>query len=300
MIMVKELTIKCLLVSLVSICLCQQNFAQNLKSELKLNNTIDSLSFMLGVAQSNGLKEYLSEKMDVDTAYMSDFANGLRDGALNCNEPNKNAYYAGVQIGQQLCSQMIKGINLEIFGENEEKSISLSHLLSGFLVGINNSSNEALFSEASELTQILMEKIKEDNITPEQHEYKKKNEDWLEANKKKPGVITTTSGLQYKVIKKGLGKKPTEDSEIVCHYEGRLIDGTEFDNSYKRNEPVSFPINTVIKGWTEALLLMPVGSIWEIYIPQTLGYGNRETGMIKPFSTLVFKIELISAKDILE
>ena len=99
---------------------------------------------------------------------------------------------------------------------------------------------------------------------------------------------------KYEIIKEGNGKKPGATDRVKCHYEGTLIDGTEFDSSYKRNEPATFRANQVIKGWTEALTMMPVGSKWELYIPQELGYGGRETGgQIKPFSTLIFEVELV-------
>ena len=116
----------------------------------------------------------------------------------------------------------------------------------------------------------------------------------MEENKTKEGVITTESGLQYKVIKAGNGEIPTKESSVKVNYKGTLIDGTEFDSSYKRNAPATFRADQVIKGWTEALTMMPVGSKWELYIPQELAYGSRETGgLIKPFSTLIFEVELL-------
>lgn len=274
----------------------RQSFAQSINNELKFNDDIDSLSFVLGVSHSNGLFEYLQERLDVDTAYISDYIKGVYVGTQSVSDPSQNAFYAGVQIGQQISNQMITGINSELFGDNETRGISMSHFLTGFVLGINNNSDEALFSKATKEVEILMEKIKDSNVTPEQKIYKKENEDWLVANKKKPGIHTLPSGLQYKIIKQGTGKKPTEESEVKCHYEGRLIDGTVFDSSYKRKEPITFRPNQVIKGWTDALLSMPAGSIWEVYIPQYLAYGNRIQDMIPAFSTLVFKLELISTK----
>ena len=119
-------------------------------------------------------------------------------------------------------------------------------------------------------------------------------------NKEKEGVVTTESGLQYKIIKEGKGAIPTKTDKVKVHYKGTLIDGTEFDSSYSRKDkdgnpqPATFRANQVIKGWTEALTMMPVGSKWELYIPQELAYGSRETGAhIKPFSTLIFEVELL-------
>ena len=117
---------------------------------------------------------------------------------------------------------------------------------------------------------------------------------FLSANKSKPGVITTASGLQYEVVTMGAGAKPTAEDTVVCHYKGTLVDGKEFDNSYTRGEPISFPVGGVIKGWTEALQLMPKGSKWKLYIPSELGYGDRSAGpFIGPGMTLIFEVELL-------
>jgi FKBP-type peptidyl-prolyl cis-trans isomerase FklB len=125
----------------------------------------------------------------------------------------------------------------------------------------------------------------------------KEGETFLAANKKKEGVVTLPSGLQYKILKTGDGPKPTKDQTVKCHYRGTLIDGTEFDSSYKRGEPTEFPVGQVIKGWTEALQLMPVGSKWQLFIPSDLAYGPNGAGqMIGPNVTLIFDIELISIK----
>ena len=124
---------------------------------------------------------------------------------------------------------------------------------------------------------------------------KKTGEEFLAANKTKEGVVTTPSGLQYKVIKQGTGPKPTASDTVVCNYRGTLIDGKEFDSSYKRGEPATFPVSGVIKGWTEALQLMPVGSKYELYIPSQLAYGERGAGPdIGPNTTLIFEVELLS------
>lgn len=123
----------------------------------------------------------------------------------------------------------------------------------------------------------------------------KEGEAFLAANKTKPGVVTTPSGLQYKVITAGTGPKPTVDDTVLCHYRGTLIDGTEFDSSYKRNAPAKFPVKGVIKGWTEALQLMPVGSKWQLWVPATLAYGDRGAGsQIGPNTMLIFEVELLS------
>ncbi len=125
-------------------------------------------------------------------------------------------------------------------------------------------------------------------------EYIAQNEAFLATNKTKAGVTTTASGLQYEVIKMGTGPKPTAQSTVKVHYAGTLIDGTEFDSSIKRNEPAQFPVSGVIPGWTEALQLMPVGSKFKLYLPQSIAYGANGAGeVIKPYSTLIFEVELL-------
>jgi len=123
----------------------------------------------------------------------------------------------------------------------------------------------------------------------------KEGQDFLAENKTKDGVVTLSSGLQYKILTPGTGPKPTADDTVVCNYRGTFIDGTEFDSSYKRNQPATFPVKGVIKGWTEALQLMPVGSKWQLFIPPDLAYGSRGAGgVIGPNKTLVFEVELLS------
>jgi FKBP-type peptidyl-prolyl cis-trans isomerase FklB len=146
---------------------------------------------------------------------------------------------------------------------------------------------EAFQNEMRTKQQAMMAQAAEKNA--------KEGEAFLAANKTKEGVVTTPSGLQYKVITAGTGPKPTLDDTVVCHYRGTLINGTEFDSSYKRKEPAKFPVKGVIKGWTEALQLMPVGSKWQLWVPSTLAYGDRGAGAdIGPNTMLIFEVELIS------
>ncbi|MGO9588545.1 MAG: FKBP-type peptidyl-prolyl cis-trans isomerase [Candidatus Acidiferrales bacterium] len=124
----------------------------------------------------------------------------------------------------------------------------------------------------------------------------KEGQEFLAANKTKDGVVTLPSGLQYKIITPGTGPKPTADDTVVCNYSGALLDGKEFDSSYKRGQPAEFPLKGVIKGWTEALQLMPVGSKWQLFIPSDLAYGPQGRGPIPPNATLIFQVELLSIK----
>jgi FKBP-type peptidyl-prolyl cis-trans isomerase FklB len=124
---------------------------------------------------------------------------------------------------------------------------------------------------------------------------KKEGDEFLAQNKTKEGVVTLPSGLQYKILKEGTGPKPSASDSVVCNYKGTLIDNTEFDSSYKRGQPATFPVGQVIKGWTEVLQLMPVGSKWQVFVPSDLAYGPRAPGgAIGPNSTLIFEIELLS------
>jgi FKBP-type peptidyl-prolyl cis-trans isomerase len=140
-----------------------------------------------------------------------------------------------------------------------------------------------------------LRKKQQEKMQAEGAENKKVGDAFLAANKSKEGVVTTPSGLQYKILKEGTGPKPTATDSVVCNYKGTLINGTEFDSSYKRGQPATFPVNGVIKGWTEALQLMPVGSKWQLFIPAELAYGERGPGgQIGPNSTLIFEVELLS------
>jgi len=123
----------------------------------------------------------------------------------------------------------------------------------------------------------------------------KAGQDFLDANKSKPGIVTLPSGLQYEVLTEGTGSKPLATNKVTCHYHGTLIDGTVFDSSVRRGQPATFPLNAVIKGWTEGLQLMPTGSKWRFFIPANLGYGDRQvSAQIGPNSTLIFEVELLS------
>ena len=262
------------------------------KADLK--DEVDTLSYAMGMAQTQGLKEYLSDRLQIDTAYMDDFIKGLNDGANAGDDKKKAAYYAGIQIGQQISNQMVKGINHEVFGDDSTKTISLKNFMAGFVSGTTGKKGLMTVEQAAQVAQAKMVSIKAKAMEKQYGPNKVAGEKFLAANKKKPGVVTLPSGVQYKVIKEGNGPMPKDTSMVKVQYEGKTIDGKVFDSSYKRGEPISLRANQVIKGWTEALVHLPVGSVWEVYIPQNLAYGEREQGQIKPFSVLIFKIELVS------
>ena len=160
-------------------------------------------------------------------------------------------------------------------------------------------SNSELKLSKEEMQQILsdFQKKEQEELAAAASNNKASGEKFLAENKSKDGVKTTESGLQYKVVTAGEGEKPKASSQVVVHYRGTLIDGTEFDSSYSRGEPATLGVNQVIKGWQEALQMMPVGSKWQIYVPADLAYGQRGAGgTIKPNSTLIFDIELLEIK----
>ena len=259
-----------------------------------LKSDVDTVSYAIGMAQTQGLKDYLVGRLGVDTTYMDEFIKGLNEGANAGDDKKKAAYYAGIQIGQQISNQMVKGINHELFGEDSTKTISLKNFMAGFISGTTGKGGLMTPDSAAQVAQQLMRTIKAKNMEKEFGPNKKAGEDFLKENAKKQDVKTLKSGVQYKVIKEGTGALPKDTSLVKVHYEGKTLDGKVFDSSYKRNEPTEFRANQVIKGWTDALLHMPAGSIWEVYIPQELAYGERQQGAdIKPFSMLIFKIELL-------
>ena len=280
--------------ALAAVAAVMMNSCSNGTPKANLKSDIDTVSYAIGMAQTQGLKEYLVGRLGVDTAYMDDFIKGLNEGANAGDDKKKAAYYAGIQIGQQISNQMVKGINHELFGEDSTKTISLKNFMAGFIAGTVGKGGLMTVDSAAQVAQDMMRAIKAKNLEKEFGGNKAEGEKFLAENGKKEGVKLLPSGVQYKVIKEGTGALPKDTSMVKVHYEGKTIDGKVFDSSYKRNEPADFRANQVIKGWTDALVHMPAGSIWEVYIPQELAYGERQQGTdIKPFSTLIFKIELL-------
>ena len=193
------------------------------------------------------------------------------------NYMDKFSYSIGLGIGQNLSSMGIKDLSVEDFAQ------AIKDVLEGNQTAISH-------QEAREIVNKYFEEL-EAKMGAAAIEQGKA---FLEGNKKRAGVVTLPSGLQYEVIKEGNGKKPKATDQVRCHYEGTLIDGTLFDSSIKRGEPAVFGVNQVIPGWVEALQLMSEGAKWKLYIPSELAYGARGAGeMIPPHSTLVFEVELL-------
>jgi FKBP-type peptidyl-prolyl cis-trans isomerase FklB len=256
-----------------------------------LNNSSDSLSYAAGVALTNGLVSYLLQQK-MDTTMMSDFVRGLREGIRSVGDPKQKAYMVGLDIARQVNERMLPGISEEF--KDSPDSIISDLLCRGFIDAIEGDSTVFTYDAAD---KFFTEKRALDKIAKENKLYgpnREAGEQFLKENAKKDSVIVLPSGLQYKVLVKGNGEVPLEDQKVQVNYEGRLIDGTVFDSSARHDDkPTEFKPNQVIKGWSEALTMMPVGSKWQLFIPYYLAYGNRSAGVIKPYSTLIFDVELV-------
>lgn len=201
-------------------------------------------------------------------------------------QKQKASYGIGCDIGKNF-KQEFPDVDVEAM------VLGFRHAISGAKLAIDE----------KELTQVMTEFQKEmmsrraERMAVEGEKNKKEGEAFLAENQKKEGVVTMPSGLQYKIIKAGTGPKPKKENTVKCHYRGTLLDGKEFDSSYKRGEPMEYPVGNFIPGWIEALQLMPVGSRWELYVPANLAYGDRGNGGdIGPGALLIFELELIAIK----
>ena len=259
----------------------------NLKSE------IDTVSYAMGVMQGQSLKEYMTRGMGIDTAYVDEFIKGLNVGVNAGDDKKKSAYYAGVQIGQQISNQMVKAINHDLFGDDSTKSVSMKNLMAALICGVKGEKTIMTAEQAQMVWQAKSQAIKAKSMEQQYGKNKEEGAKFMAEYAKKPGVKKLDGGVLYRVIKEGKGEMPKDTSLVRVHYEGKTVDGKVFDSSYERKEPVQLRANQVIPGWTTALTHMPVGSTWEVVIPYDKAYGDRETPQIKPFSTLIFKIELV-------
>ena len=266
------------------------------KADLK--NDIDTVSYSMGMSQTRGLKEYLVKYLDVDTTYMDAFIKGLLEAAKAGGDKETAAYYAGIQMGQQISNQMFKGINNELFGEDTTQTISMNNFLAGYIAGATGENQLMTMEQADSIAEVYRKAIKMREALRQYADNKAAGEKFLAENAQKEGVTVLSSGVQYKVIKEGSGEIPRESSFVEIKYEGKTIDGIVFDSLYDRDMPASFQVNKVIMGWTEALCHMPVGSVWEVYIPQELAYGERSTSEFEPFSALIYRIELLRIRKV--
>ena len=259
---------------------------------VKLVSGSDSVSYAAGMSVTNGLVPYLVQQQGIDTTYMADFVKGFQMVTKGGSDPKMKAYAAGMDIAKQVMERMLPEITKEF--QDSPDSIVSALLYKGFADALLKDSS--VFKQAA-AEQYFKDKQVADKAAKDEKLYganRDAGRQFLAENAKKEGVVTLPSGLQYKVLVKGDGPIPTLDDKVQVNYEGRLVDGTMFDASAKHGDkPMEFKPSQVIKGWQEALTMMPVGSTWQLFIPFELAYGDRDSGQIKPFSALVFDVQLV-------
>ena len=245
---------------------------------------VDSINMLLGIINGNGARKYIlgkdTTKKDIK-AFVTEFQKGL-------NNEEDLLYLKGIEVGSNMYQQFSR---TEYLFNDSTIELKIELIKRGLIENLKNEANVVLSAtEAAEWLNATMEaKAAEKN-----KDAAAKGEAFLAENATKEGVIVTESGLQYEVVTMGEGEKPTAESTVKVHYHGTLIDGTVFDSSVQRGEPIEFPLNGVIKGWTEGLQLMPVGSKFILYIPYQLAYGERGAGeLIGPCEALIFEVELL-------
>ncbi len=246
---------------------------------------VDSVNMILGIINGNGARKYIlgkdTTKKDINT-FVAEFEKGLN------NTEDNASYLKGIEIGSNMSQQF--GRSEYLFNDSTIE-LKLNLIKRGLIENLKQEAN--VIMTANEATEWL-NKTMEAKAAEKNKGAAAKGEAFLAENAKREGVFVTESGLQYEVVTMGEGEKPTAESTVKVHYHGTLIDGTVFDSSVQRGEPIEFPLNGVIKGWTEGLQLMPVGSKFILYIPYQLAYGERGAGeLIGPCEALIFEVELL-------
>ena len=243
-------------------------------------------SYAAGVAQSASLAQFLAQRSGVDSAHIKDFVEGLSKEVSADEAAKLRALLASIDIKKQM-PQIVQSMNQQATGKGDTTYVDATTFLKGLTEGL---------LKTNTLSADSATKIEQQQYDYHTQQLKTRNADFLKNYAKQKGVKSTASGLLYKVIKEGDGAMPTDTSEVEVHYEGKLVDGTVFDSSYKRGETATFAVNQVIKGWSEAVKLMKVGAEYEVCLPYEIAYGERGTRGIPPYSTLIFKIELKGIK----
>ena len=291
---------KILLLALVSaLCLGIQAMPKkkkdkkNKKAQVEKVDTVDvkTFSYLIGRLNTEGLAEYLARQKGVDAKYMAQFIEGFGKTELTEADLKAKARIAGTEIREDVSKRVMPNISKQM--NDSVDLLNHEEFLRGFMEGIMGTESAISNDSAIKIVEKQMKYYQESMMERKYGPNRKAGEEFLKANLKNKDVKQTASGLQYKVITKGEGPIPTNTQRVKVHYEGRLIDGKVFDSSYKRGQPATFGVNQVIKGWTEALTMMPAGSKWELYIPQELAYGAREQKEIPAFSCLIFTVELL-------
>lgn len=277
--------------ALLALASCKKGF---IKPEM--GTDIDTISYQVGVVNSYDAQMAMQQS-GVDSAYVSEFIKGVEEAVENGDDKKKMARYVGIMFGMQSNSQL-EQIQQYLFDNDSTQTLSRKNYLAGLESGFKKGSKmsqdgapveqQQAFEEVNKRIQIIRAKKYEGN--------KKEGAEFLKKNEKKPGVKKLANGVQYKVLKEGQGEKPEASSQVKMFYEGRLIDGTVFESNYDQSEPVACVPAQMIPGFSAALQQMTEGSEWEIYIPTEQGYGERESGPIPPYSTLIFKVKLVSVE----
>lgn len=265
-----------------------------------LDTELDTLSYEMGLASSKNFMDVLTMQLGVDTAYVDQFLKGVKDGAMGADDKKKAAYFAGIQIGQQISMQMVPGTEMRIYGDDSTAHLSVKNTVAGFIAGVKGKTaikvdGEVLTQDkAFERANARMESLHRRVLEEKYGDNKRESEEFMAAKAKEEGVKQLQEGVYYRVIEEGKGDIPSDTTRVLVRYEGRLVDGTVFDSTDKNNnsQPTRMiPVRSV-PGFAAALTHMPVGSTWEVYIAPDMAYGERETSAIPPFSALTFKITL--------
>ena len=243
-------------------------------------------SYAAGVAQSSNLAQFLAQRSGVDSAHIKDFVEGLSKEVSAEETAKLRALLASIDIKKQM-PQIVQSMNQQATGKGDTTYVDAAIFLKGLTEGL---------LKTNTLSADSATKIEQQQYDYYTQQLKTRNADFLKNYAKQPGVKSTPSGLLYKVIREGAGAMPTDTSEVEVNYEGKLVDGTVFDSSYKRGQTATFAVDQVIKGWSEAVKLMKVGAEYEVCLPYEIAYGERGTRGIPPYSTLIFKIELKGIK----
>jgi len=260
------------------------------KSKLPtLKTQLDSLNYAFGLANGAGIKDYYIKGDSADKKIATLLA-GMKEGMKGeVVKENVELAELGTKIGSSLKEQSTSGL----MGDSTLK-VDIKLIKQGLVNGLRGSKIQMTPAQANTYLQSTMQVLQAKKMEAQYGPNKAAGEKFLAENAKKPGVITTASGLQYEILVKGTGKLPSDTSKVKVNYHGTLINGTVFDSSVDRKAPIVIGVNQVIKGWTEALKMMPVGSKWKLYVPQELAYGKGGQGAVTPFSMLIFEVELLS------
>lgn len=279
----KKISMMLAAVAAVVFCSCSGNSTP--KADLKTD--ADTMSYAMGVAMSEDAVNNAIHYMNMDSVYIEEFIKGLCKGLQADGDKKEEAYIAGLMMSMDMKNN-VNGINRNIAGVDSVQVIDMSNFIAGLSEGAKKSALmdiDSAYTLANEMAVKVVARLSQDN--------KEAGEKFMKEIAAKEGVKALGDGIYYEVVKEGNGEIPADTCTVKVNYEGKLVDGTVFDSSYDRGEPATFPCNRVIPGWTKALVNMPVGSTWMVYIPQDQAYGERPAGQIRPYSCLIFKIELL-------